>query len=195
MERLLEKPALRFAVILAFAFGLAGAPASAVPDALSPAANQAFLADNAKKPGVIVRPSGLQYRVLRSGFGKRAGLGDTVQLQYSGSLINGAVFDGTSPGLPAALAVINVIRGLGEALQLMHEGDRWQLVIPPNLAFGDKGSGTLIPPGQVVVFDVTLVSTATPAGPVLSDPQISLSAMNRQQGNTREQGAILTIPQ
>jgi hypothetical protein len=192
---MLNRRVLRF--LLAFLlFGLTAAPGLAAVNSLSPDANQAFLADNAKKPGVVVRPSGLQYRILRGGFGKRAGPGDTVQVQYSGNLINGTVIDGTSPGLPATLAVGNVIRGLSEALQLMREGDHWQLVIPPSLAFGSKGAGTIVPPDQVLVFDLTLVSLATPSGPAAQDDrQISLSAMNREQGVTREQGAILTIPQ
>ena len=78
----------------------------------------------------------------------------------------------------------------------MREGDHWQLVIPPSLAFGAKGSGTIVPPDQALVFDVTLVSLAKASGPAAQDDrQISLSAMNREQGATREQGAILTIPQ
>jgi FKBP-type peptidyl-prolyl cis-trans isomerase len=190
-----EMRSLRFAALLALlAFGLTSASAATGP--LSPDANQAFLTDNAKKQGVMVRPSGLQYHILRGGFGKRAAAGDTVQVQYSSSLINGTVFDGTSPGLPATLAVSSVIRGLSEALQLMREGDHWQLVIPPSLAFGAKGSGTIVPPDQALVFDVTLVSLAKASGPAAQDDrQISLSAMNREQGATREQGAILTIPQ
>lgn len=115
---------LRFAAVLAL---LSFAPVFAASYDLTPASAQAFLADNAKKPGVVVRPSGLQYRVLRGGFGRRVAPGDVVQVQLSGSLINGAVVDGSSPGLPATLAVGNVIRGLSEALQLMHVGDHWQL--------------------------------------------------------------------
>ncbi len=192
---MLKSHALRFAALLALvAYGLTSASAATSP--LSLDANQSFLADNAKKPGVMVRPSGLQYRILRGGFGKRAGAGDTVQVQYSGSLINGTVIDGTSPGLPATLTVSNVIRGLSEALQLMREGDHWQLVIPPSLAFGANGAGAAVPPDQALVFDVTLVSLATANGPPAQDDrQISLSAMNREQGTTRERGAILTIPQ
>ena len=184
---------MHFAGWVVFLALFAAAPAFAA--ALTAEAGQQFLAANAAKPGVIVRPDGLQYRVLRGGFGKRPGPHDTVQVQYSASLVDGVVFDGSSPGLPQDLVVGNVIRGLNEALQLMHEGDRWQIVLPPSLAFGTKGAGSLVPPDQVVVFDVTLVSAATLAGPVLSDRQISLSPMTRQQGAVREQGAILTIPQ
>ena len=192
MESLLTKHPLRFAFLLAL---LAFAPALAAPDALSAAANQAYLADNAKKPNVVVLPNGLQYRIIRGGFGKRVGPRDVVQVQFSGSLINGAVIDGSSPGLPTTLAVGNVIRGLGEALQLMHVGDHWQLAIPPGLAFGAAGSGTAVPPNQALLFDITLVSVVAPSDAAVNDPQISLSPMNRDRGTYREQGAILTIPQ
>src|SRR5471030_156357 len=111
------------------------APALAADDALSPAANAAFLAASAKKPGTIIRPSGLQYRVLRSGTGKRPGANDVIRLGYAIRLINGAVVDSTTPVLPATLAMSSVaMAGLAEALSLMHAGDRWQLVIPANLA-------------------------------------------------------------
>jgi FKBP-type peptidyl-prolyl cis-trans isomerase FklB len=182
-------------VLAALALAPALVPARAATADLSAAAGQAFLADNAKKPGVMVRPSGLQYRALRSGGGRRVKPGDAVQVQFSGSLITGVLVDGTSPGLPATLVVGNVIRGLNEALQMMHVGDHWQIVLPPNLAFGAAGSGTAVPSDQVIIFDMTVLSAATPTGPVLSDPQISLSPMNRQQGNYREAGAILSIPQ
>ena len=171
------------------------APAAAAPDALSAAASQAYLAGNAKKPGVVALPDGLQYRVIRAGVGKRVGPRDIVQVQFSASLIDGTVIDGSSPGLPSMLAVGSVIRGLGEALQRMHVGDHWQLAVPPDLAFGAAGSGTAVPPGQVMLFDITLVSVTTPSGPAGNDPQISLSPMNRDRGTYREQGAILSIPQ
>ena len=170
-------------------------PSARAADAPTPDAVQAFLMSHAHAPGVMVRPSGLQYRILRSGFGKRVGPRDIVQVQFSASLINGVVVDGTSPGLPSTLAVGSVIRGLSEALQLMHEGDHWQLVVPPSLAFGAAGSGTAIPPNQVLLFDITLLSATTPSGPALADPQISLSPMNRREGTYQEQGAILTSPQ
>jgi hypothetical protein len=192
VKNLLTKNLLRLGLLLSL---LAATPALAAPDPLSAAANQAYLADNAKKPGVVVLPSGLQYRVLRAGYGKRVGPRDVVQVQFSGGLINGAVIDGSSPGLPSTLGVGSVIRGLGEALQLMHVGDRWQLVVPPELAFGAAGSGTAVPPNQAMLFDITLMAVTTPSGPAANDPQISLSPMNRDRGLYREQGAILTIPQ
>ena len=122
---------------------------------LSQEANQAFLAANAKKAGVIIRPDGLQFRIIQNGYGKRPTVTDSVKVYYTGTLINGTVFDGTSPGLPASFKVNSVIPGWIEALQLMREGDHWQLVIPPNLAYGARGAGDgTIPPDQVLVFDM-----------------------------------------
>ncbi len=137
----------------------AAAPAAAAADPLSQAANEAYLANNAKRQGVIKRPSGLQFKILQNGFGKRPGLTDTVQVYYTGTMINGKIFDGTSPGLPASFKVNGVIPGWTEALTIMREGDHWQLVIPPNLGYGPRGAGAMIPPNQVLVFDVTLVAT------------------------------------
>jgi FKBP-type peptidyl-prolyl cis-trans isomerase FklB len=151
----------RVATILALV--LMALPARAADDALSVEANQAFLAANAQKPGVIIRPDGLQFKILQNGFGKRPGLTDTVKVYYTGTLINGTLFDGTSPGLPASFQVNSVIPGWIEALSIMREGDHWQLVIPPNLGYGDRGQGNgIIPPNQDLIFDMTLIST-TPA--------------------------------
>jgi FKBP-type peptidyl-prolyl cis-trans isomerase len=152
-----------FLAMLLVALPMAAVPVHAADDALSAEANQAFLAANAKKPGVIVRPDGLQFKILRNGFGKRPYLTDSARVYYTGMLINGTVFDGTSPGLPATFKVNSVIPGWIEAMTLMREGDHWQLVIPPNLAYGDRGAGNgTIPPNQVLVFDLQLIST-TPA--------------------------------
>jgi FKBP-type peptidyl-prolyl cis-trans isomerase FklB len=139
-------------------------PARAADDALSLQANQAFLAANAHKPGVIVRPSGLQFRIIQNGFGKRPSATDTVTVYYTGKLINGTVFDGTSPGLPFSTKVNGgIIVGWTEALEIMREGDHWELVIPANLGYGDRGQGDgVIPPNQTLVFDLRLIAT-TPA--------------------------------
>src|SRR5215813_6573150 len=125
---------------LALAQQQQAAPPSSDP-ALSLHANAAYLAANAKKPGVIVKPDGLQFKIIQSGFGKRPAATDTVQVYYTGALINGAVFDGTSPGLPASFKVSQVIPGWIEALQQMREGDHWQLVIPSTIAYGSRGAG------------------------------------------------------
>jgi FKBP-type peptidyl-prolyl cis-trans isomerase FklB len=150
-----------------FALMLAGwtvpalmAKAWAVDDALSIEANQKYLDENKKKKGVIVRPSGLQFRIIQNGYGKRPQSTDTVKVYYTGTMINHIVFDGTSPGLPASFKLNSVIPGWIEALQLMREGDRWLLTIPPNLGYGVRGSpGGEIPPNQVLVFDIRLLET------------------------------------
>ena len=165
--RILERSSMRrIAAVLAVfllalpVFVLAAVPARAADDALSAEANQAFLAANAKKPGVITRPDGLQFKILKNGFGKRPYLTDTVTVYYTGRLINGTLFDGTSPGLPASFQVNSVIPGWIEALTLMREGDHWEVVIPPRLGYGDQGKGNgIIPPNQVLVFDLQLIST------------------------------------
>lgn len=136
--------------------------ANAQDTALSPQANQAYLADNAKKPGVNVRPSGLQYRIIKNGFGKRPGPLDSVDVNYTGSLISGKVFDKTEPGMPANFVVSKLIPGWTEALTLMREGDHWELVIPANLGYGARGAALVIPPNQTLVFDLELVKV-TPA--------------------------------
>ena len=165
-------------------------PVLAAEDALSAAANAAYLAADAKKPGTILRPSGLQYRVLRSGAGKRPGGNDVVQVAYSMRLVNGTVVDSTPTVLPATLAMSSVgLAGLAEALSLMHVGDRWQLVIPSNLAFGGKGAmNGAIPPNQTLQMDITLLSAAAPQpGQTVSESPFSV------WGNGRETGAALTI--
>ena len=140
----------------------APAPATAA-DALSIENNLKYLEDNKKQKGWIVRPSGLQFRIVQNGYGKRPQSTDTVKVYYTGKLINGTVFDGTSPGLPASMKLNSVIQGWIEALLLMREGDHWQLVIPPNLGYGARSMGDgLIPPNQTLWFDIRLVET-TPA--------------------------------
>ena len=164
--------------------------ARAAEDALGPAANAAFLAANAAKPGAITRPSGLQYRILRSGTGKRPTGNDVVRLAYAIRLINGTLADSTTQVLPATLVMNSVsLAGLAEALSLMHAGDRWQLVIPGNLAFGGRGAmNGAIPPNQTLVMDVTLVSVA-PSQPGQTVSQSPFSVWS----NGRENGAALTI--
>jgi FKBP-type peptidyl-prolyl cis-trans isomerase FklB len=139
---------------------VATASAAAANDALSIEANQKYLDENAKRKGVIVRPSGLQFRIIQNGYGKRPTSTDTVKVYYTGTMINHVIFDGTSPGLPASMRLNSVIPGWIEALQLMREGDHWLLTIPPNLGYGVRGSpGGEIPPNQVLVFDLKLLET------------------------------------
>ena len=164
--------------------------AIAAEDPLGPAANTAFLAANAQKPGTLVRPSGLQYRILRNGTGKRPTSNDIVRLAYGIRLINGALVDSTAPTLPATLVMNSVaLAGLAEALSLMHAGDRWQLAVPANLAFGGRGAmNGAIPSNQTLLLDVTLVSVSAPEpGQAVSENPFSV------WGNGRETGAALTI--
>jgi FKBP-type peptidyl-prolyl cis-trans isomerase len=128
---------------------------------LTPQSNQKFLAENARQPGVVTTASGLQYKVLTAGHGKQIhGPDDTVTVTYKGWTIDGHVFDQTEPGRTASFPAGRLIRGWVEALKLMHEGDKWQLVIPSKLGYGEAGAGADIGPNQTLVFDMTLVSVA-----------------------------------
>ena len=117
-----------------------------------------FLAQNAKQEGVVTLPSGLQYKVLKSGNGTTPKASDSVECHYEGRLISGTVFDSSyQRGETATFGVTQVIAGWVEALQLMKEGDKWQLYIPYNLAYGERGAGAQIPPFATLIFDVELV--------------------------------------
>jgi FKBP-type peptidyl-prolyl cis-trans isomerase FklB len=126
------------------------------------AAGAAFLAENAKRDGVRTTASGLQYKVVKEGSGRTPTLADTVTVHYRGTLVDGSEFDSSfKRGQPASFQVGAVIAGWTEALQLMKEGSQWQLVIPPDLAYGDRGPLA----GQVLIFDVELLGAAAqPAG-------------------------------
>lgn len=122
------------------------------------AEGKAFLAENAKKEGVVTLPSGLQYKVLNAGTGATPKASDSVECHYEGRLIDGSVFDSSyQRGETATFGVTQVIAGWVEALQLMKEGDKWQLYIPYNLAYGERGAGAQIPPYATLIFDVELV--------------------------------------
>ena len=119
----------------------------------------AFLAQNKAKDGVVTLPSGLQYKILKAGDGKKPGLDDTVVCHYKGTLIDGTEFDSSyKRNQPASFPVKGVIKGWTEALQLMSVGSQWQLVIPSDLAYGDRGAANVIPPYSTLVFEVELVS-------------------------------------
>jgi len=122
-------------------------------------AGDAYLAANKAKPGVVTLPSGLQYKILKEGTGPKPTASDTVVCNYSGTLIDGTEFDSSyKRGEPATFGVGQVIKGWTEALQLMPVGSKWQLVIPPDLAYGSKGAGNVIGPDSTLVFDVELMS-------------------------------------
>jgi FKBP-type peptidyl-prolyl cis-trans isomerase FklB len=108
---------------------------------------------------VVVMPSGLQYKVLIAGNGSKPMLTDTVVCNYRGTFINGVEFDSSyKTGQPATFPVSQVIRGWTEALQMMPVGSKWQLFIPPQLAYGQQGAGDDIPPNATLIFEVELVS-------------------------------------
>ena len=119
---------------------------------------KAFLAENAKKEGIITLPSGLQYQVLQEGNGKKPSATDRVKCHYEGTLINGTLFDSSiKRGQPAVFGVNQVIRGWVEALQLMSEGSKWRLFIPSELGYGAQQAGELIPPHSTLIFEVELI--------------------------------------
>ncbi len=121
---------------------------------------EAFLAENKKKEGVVTLPSGLQYKVLKEGTGKTPTDANWVRVHFRGTLVDGTVFEDTykSFSQPVALAVKGLIPGWAEGLKLMKEGAKWQLFIPSDLAFGDRGAGTLIGPNATLIIEVELVA-------------------------------------
>ena len=120
---------------------------------------EAFLAENKKKDGVKALPSGLQYKVIKKGSGKKPTSSDTVTTNYRGTLIDGTEFDSSyRRGQPATFPVKGVIPGWTEALQLMEVGSKWQLFIPSNLAYGERGAAPSIGPNATLIFEIELVS-------------------------------------
>jgi FKBP-type peptidyl-prolyl cis-trans isomerase len=127
--------------------------------AANKAEGETFLAANKAKEGVITLPSGLQYKILKAGTGPKPSASDSVVCNYRGTLINGAEFDSSyKRGQPATFPVNGVIKGWTEALQLMPVGSKWQLVIPAQLAYGERGAGADIGPNATLIFEVELLS-------------------------------------
>ena len=146
---------MRLAVAVAvFGFALSG---EALAGDISPQANREFLAANSKKPGVVVRPSGLQYRIIKSGSGQTPTADDVVTVSYKGALVDGYIFEQTKPGETKNLPAGKVIPGWAEALSLMKEGDEWELVIPSELAYGSTRTEA-VPSNQTLVFDMQLIA-------------------------------------
>ena len=121
-------------------------------------AGEKYLAENAKKEGVITTKSGLQYKVLTEGNGKQPTAKDTVKCHYEGFLIDGTVFDSSvQRGEPATFPLQQVIAGWTEGLQLMKEGAKYRFFIPSRLGYGEGGAGASIPPFATLIFDVELI--------------------------------------
>ncbi|MFO7601774.1 MAG: FKBP-type peptidyl-prolyl cis-trans isomerase [Candidatus Desulfacyla sp.] len=120
---------------------------------------EAFLAENMKKEGVVTLPSGLQYRIIRAGEGKMPADTDMVECHYRGTRINGEEFNSSyRRGRPSAFKVDSVIPGWKEALKLMAVGSKWEIFIPSQLAYGERGSGNFVEPGDTVIFETELLA-------------------------------------
>jgi len=119
---------------------------------------EAFLAENAKKPDVVTTASGLQYKVMKEGDGAQPKAADKVIVHYAGTLLDGTLFDSSyKRGKPATFPLNQVIRGWTEAVQLMKVGSKWQLFLPPHLAYGSQGAGGTIGPDATLIFEVELL--------------------------------------
>ena len=117
-----------------------------------------YLAENAKKEGVVTLPSGLQYKVLKEGNGKKPKATDQVKCHYEGMLVDGTLFDSSiQRGEPATFPLNQVIAGWTEGLQLMQEGAKYRFFIPYHLGYGERGAGASIPPFSALIFDVELI--------------------------------------
>ena len=167
-------------LVLGLQDGLSGAPAKLTNDEMQAAvqaqhqreaakresvakknldAGQAFLTENKKKSGVVARPSGLQYKVLKDGKGKQPKASDTVEVHYRGTLLNGTEFDSSyQRNQTATFPVHGVIQGWQEVLPLMKEGAKWQVWIPAALAYGERGAGRAIGPNETLTFEIELIA-------------------------------------
>jgi FKBP-type peptidyl-prolyl cis-trans isomerase len=135
-------------------------------------AGEDFVAQNAKKDGVVTLPSGLQYKVLKEGDGKKPALADSVVCNYRGTLVDGTEFDSSyKQNKLATFPVKSVIKGWREAIQLMPVGSKWQLVVPPQLGYGERGAGGLIGPNTTLVFEVELISIGDTAAAATQTPE------------------------
>lgn len=121
-------------------------------------AGEAFLAENRTKQGVVVLPSGLQYEVLKEGGGKIPTDVDTVECLVRATFVDGKVFGSSPRGKPSVFNVKGTIPGLNEALKLMKAGSKWRIVIPPGLAYGEKGAGRAVGPNETLIYEVELLA-------------------------------------
>ncbi len=125
-----------------------------------------FLAENAKKPGITVLESGLQYKIIKPGAGEPPTMADTVKVHYEGHTIEGKKFDSSyDRGKPAEFALEGVVKGFSEALIHMKPGAKWKVVIPPELGYGARGAGSSIGPNEVLVFDLELLDVTRAVPP------------------------------
>jgi FKBP-type peptidyl-prolyl cis-trans isomerase FklB len=120
-------------------------------------AGAAFLAENGKKDGVVTLPSGVQYRIVKAGDGRKPALTDSILVNYRGTRLDGYEFDASPDGSPATLQAGQLIAGWKEVVQLMPVGSKWQVVVPAERAYGERGAGVDIGPNQTLLFDLELV--------------------------------------
>lgn len=140
-------------------FGLSAGLSNGAPANAQASADEIYLTENAEKPGVIIRPSGLQIRVIRRGKGSFPDESSVVRVHYEGKLVDGTIFDSSyDRGEPSEFEVIRVIEGWQEALLMMQIGSEWELVIPSKLAYQDMGAEDVIPPGATLIFRVELLA-------------------------------------
>ena len=134
-------------------------------------AGDAFMAANKTKPGVVALPSGLQYKILKEGTGPKPTTADIVSCNYRGTTLNGKEFDSSySRGEPTKFPVQGVIKGWTEALQLMPVGSKWELYVPPDLAYDERGAGSVIGPNETLIFEVELLAIEPPSPPPGTQP-------------------------
>jgi FKBP-type peptidyl-prolyl cis-trans isomerase len=145
---------VRPVLIALLALGLSACVKSSADAERNKQEGSKFLAENRQKPGVVTTPSGLEYQVLQEGTGASPKATDMVTVNYRGSLISGGEFDS---GQGISFPLNGVIPGWTEGLQLMKEGAKYRFFIPPELAYGERGAGRVIPPNATLVFDVELV--------------------------------------
>jgi FKBP-type peptidyl-prolyl cis-trans isomerase FklB len=155
---------------------------------------EAFLAENAKKPGVHTLPSGLQYKVLTEGTGPVPKTNDTVVTQYRGSMIDGTEFDSSyKRGEPYTTPVNFVVKGWTEALLMMKVGSKWQLFIPSHLAYGERGYGRQIGPNATLIFELELLSIKPPVTPASTAQPVTSDIIKVPSAEELKKGAKIEV--
>jgi FKBP-type peptidyl-prolyl cis-trans isomerase len=156
---------------------------------------EAFLAGNKTKPGVVTLPDGLQYKIITDGSGATPMMNDAVTVNYRGTFIDGKEFDSSAKtGLPAQFTVGNVIHGWTEALMQMKVGSKWQLFVPSELAYGERGRPN-IPPNTVLIFEVELISTEhqSPPAPAVSNTPLTSDIIKVPSLEEMKKGAKIEV--
>jgi FKBP-type peptidyl-prolyl cis-trans isomerase FklB len=159
------------------------------------AEGEKFLAENKSKPGIVTLPDGLQYKVVKEGDGPAPKGTDRVSVKYTGKLIDGTVFDSSEKhgGQPAQFRVDGVIKGWTEALQKMKKGSQWELYIPSDLAYGERGSGANIGPNATLIFDVELVDIMPSEKPAAANEPVTSDIIKVPSADELKKGAKIEV--